>query len=558
MSSARTAALLMLCLSFVPMAGCRESASKKVEQPAAVSEQPVDENASLLSTVTSLQPEEFDVNVPRDLPVGELNEWADRAFDDNIDQDINEELVRASLLKIIGEEQTERALRRRYALRDAVHIRDMLWARAVVESQSADAAGELERIVDLFQFVVDTLQPAAAPERIPPMSPFELALSGESDPNGRIWTLAILLRQRRIPVVRVDVPLPENAVRRPALAGVLVDRNLYLFDMASGLPVPGAGGDPQAPFVRRPATLGEVLADDSLLRQMDEPDRPWPLTSESFQQCRLEVIGDTSLWSRRMEALQNGLSGTVSAILFEPLVSQGTLEGSLEYVREMTACQVAAEKVGIWGWPEQQREAAQDLSAEQQAVMDEITDSWRVPQTMTIRDRRDADGKPLAPELQFAPGSGTHRQARTDQLMGRTQEAIPTYLRIQTWRRLPPTARGTEIVPPEVENALAALLPEDIRRRHSRASEQAQFWRACSQMQKGSYDTAAVDFEQYLRHLPEGLFAVRARYYTAVCLARQGNFRRAVSFLKTIPAESGHYEAARFLIRRWSSRIEQN
>lgn len=546
--------LLLLLSGLIPLStGCRQKNSAVGKNPAADSQKKeADESQVLASTLIAMWPEEFDVDVPRDLPPRELNEWAQTAFNDNIDQDVDEDALRKTLESRLDVAQAEAILRRRYSMRDAVHIRDMLWARALMESVSSEGQNDLAKIVDLVQLVSDLLMPVADEAILPPLSPFEYALLGRGTPQARAWTLAVLLRQRRIPVLLVDIPVEDSAARKPMLVGVLLEKDVYLFDLKLGVPVPGPGDSTALPFIRRPAKLSEAIADDSMLRKLDLPERPWPVTSEKLKNATLRLIGDTSLWSRRMEALQNAASGSISAVVFEPLVSQGTLEGTFEYVKESLSGQVAEDKLGIWTWPEEQRVAAEQLSDEQKQQLAAITNTWRVPQPIQVDGDVRSGGTGTELKVAFQPGTGLYRRARTQQLMGQIADAIPTYLRIQTWDRLPPAARKEDSIPPEMEEAVIAKVPLDVRERHAQAAEEAEFWRATAQLQKGNHTGAAVDFEQYLRHRPTGRFAVEARFATAICLAKTGNQRRGVSFLKSIPETSPYSDIALLLIARWS------
>ena len=70
---------------------------------------------------------------------------------------------------------------------------------------------------------------------------------------------AMLCRQQGMDVVMLGVSEPEPKFWLPAL---VLDYELYLFDVRLGLPIAGLGGEGVA-------TLRQVREDESLLRQLD-------------------------------------------------------------------------------------------------------------------------------------------------------------------------------------------------------------------------------------------------------------------------------------------------
>lgn len=534
---------------------------------------------SLETTFEGLLPDEFEINVPRDLPTSDINEWGEQMLSDMVDQDVDEKKLAESLSKLLPGEVVDRILRPRFVLRDSNHVRDSLWARELTQTVIANSKSETDRIVDIFYFVVNTIQVIPAKHSLP-FGPFESTQYGQGTAEDRAWTFATMLKQQRIPSVvfvrmsdaesgAPDVTDDEAAVERPhnLIVGALLNDSLYLFDAALGLPVSGPGDLGTAAFSRKPATLTQVLADPTLLSRMSSgDDSPYGVTVESLKNSQPLVIGDSSLWSRRMEGLQNGMPAETPASIFEPLVSHGVFEGVIELVSECISKDLPDAKVGVWLYPEQQREAREVVSRdeEQSRVLAALNDTFKVPEPVLVAvvpDENNPGRQKL--NLTFGPSWGVHRNGRVDQILGRPEKAIPAYLKVQDWRMRPPSPKDSPAVAPEVELMIIQQLPQDVKDRHLRAAEEALIWRATCQIQKASYESAAADLEGYLRQLQlatgiyPGRFKNEANYLVGIALAMSGNSRRGMAFLRNVESDNSRYDASRWLIQRWSAQAEK-
>jgi hypothetical protein len=83
---------------------------------------------------------------------------------------------------------------------------------------------------------------------------------------------------------------------------------LYLFDTRLGLAIPGPGGEGIA-------TLQQVQIDDALLRQLDLPESPYPITAESAKSAVAHVVADPFELSRRAQLVENKLTGDERLVL---------------------------------------------------------------------------------------------------------------------------------------------------------------------------------------------------------------------------------------------------
>jgi tetratricopeptide (TPR) repeat protein len=125
--------------------------------------------------------------------------------------------------------------------------------------------------------------------------PWQTLLFGSGDAWQRSRAFILLCRQQQIDVVMLALD-GEDAMPKPWLPAVLVDDQMYLFDPALGLPLPGQGGVGIA-------TLEQVLADNRLLGDLsigsDYPYEPAELDLD-----RLVALIDASheALSYRMKA----------------------------------------------------------------------------------------------------------------------------------------------------------------------------------------------------------------------------------------------------------------
>jgi hypothetical protein len=220
-------------------------------------------------------------------------------------------------------------------------------------------------------------------------------------------------------------------------------------------------------------------------------------------------------------------------------------------------------KVGVWLYPEQQREARElvDDDNEQSARLASLRDTFKVPQPVSVEvvpDEKNPGQQKL--DFRFGTSWGTHRRGRIDQILGRPEQAIPAYLKIQNWRTMPPS-RDDEPINPGLKARAVQELPEEVKQRHLNAAEEALIWRATSQMQKRAYGSAAVDLEGYVRQLSSGIFPGRfrdeAHYLTGISLALSGNSSRGAAFLRKVSPDDSRYEVSQWLIKRWSLQKEK-
>lgn len=558
----RTIFGVVLCGAILLLQGCNQEVTK----PSGAEVEP--EGTVVISLETTFQgllPDEFGINVPRDLPTSDLNEWGEEMLAEMVDPEVDEKELSASLTKLLPADVVERILRPEFVLRDSAHVRDSLWAREVAESVTTVAKSELDSVVDLFYFVVNTIHVVPATDSLP-FGPFESALYGAGTAEDRAWAFATLLRQRRIPSMVFADPASaaeqKDSGAKNLIVGALLNDAVYLFDAGLGLPIVSPDEPATNGLVRRPATLKQLLDNPDVLAKMGNGEAsPYSITHEQFVGMQPLIIGDSSVWSRRMEGLRNGQPVEVNSLVFEALVSCGPFEGLVEIVSEHLTKVHPESNVGVWLYPEQQREAREsvDKDAGQSARLATLSDTFKVPQPIRVKLLTDEkiSGQPKL-EFSFGASWGTHRRGRIDQIMGRPEHAIPAYLKVQNWRTMPPSP-DDEPVNASLKVRAEQQLPDELKARHLNAAEEAIIWRATCQLQKGAYSSAASDLESYLRQLQSrpsiypGRFKNEASYLAGFALAMSGNSRRGAAFMRNVDPEDSRYDASQWLVNRWTA-----
>ena len=151
--------------------------------------------------------------------------------------------------------------------------------------------------------------------------PWETLLFGRGLVRDRARTFILLARQQGLDaalLATVDPEDPDGRRLKRLGIGVLVDGKVYVFDPRLGVPIPGTDGVrlEVKGLTIQPATLSQLAADDSLLRQMDvDAEHPYGLRSADFQ--KVVVLMETSpvYLTKRMKLVESRLSGEDRLVL---------------------------------------------------------------------------------------------------------------------------------------------------------------------------------------------------------------------------------------------------
>jgi tetratricopeptide (TPR) repeat protein len=226
-----------------------------------------------------------------------------------------------------------------FALVEAVWLRDVgKWAKG----KSVD---DLEQARRLFDWTVRNIQlDPSSPDHIPQV-PWETLLLGRGTAMERAWVFILLLRQQGIDACVLGLPESSQIAGgewpgyagaygdddiRPWCVAVLSndrDKNLYLFDTRLGLPIPAAKGlsiDRAGQLEVQPATLGQVIADRSLLDRLNyDEEHPYLAKSADLKRVVVMVEASPLYLSKSARALESHLAGAQRMVLSVQATAQG-------------------------------------------------------------------------------------------------------------------------------------------------------------------------------------------------------------------------------------------
>ena len=197
--------------------------------------------------------------------------------------------------------------------------------REALGSKNADA---LASAIKLFDWVTRNivLEPLVATDPAPPapampqglsfrgtgyrQTPYQTLFRGTGDAWQRSTTFISLCRQASIDACMLGIADGAGNLE-PWIVGVLIGEQLYLFDCALGMPVPGPG---QVGI----ATLADARKDASVLRRLNVPGWfDYPVQKDDVQQCAALMVLDPESISLRFKRLQEGLTGDYRLVLYQ-------------------------------------------------------------------------------------------------------------------------------------------------------------------------------------------------------------------------------------------------
>jgi tetratricopeptide (TPR) repeat protein len=146
----------------------------------------------------------------------------------------------------------------------------------------------------------ETILPAARGEVGPGYGhlPYDILRFGHGDAHERARIFILLCRQLGIDAVMLGFQEEQSSARRGWIPAAFVGGELYLFDTALGLPVPGPEG-------KGITTFNQVQKDPQLLRQLDVAGLPaYPVTEKDLKGVFAMIDAEPEALSRRMQLLQ--------------------------------------------------------------------------------------------------------------------------------------------------------------------------------------------------------------------------------------------------------------
>lgn len=486
----------------------------------------------------------------------------------------NAEAVWAQLL---SESQQEKILDDLLTIHDSNHIWDASLSKQLSGVAVGDAEAELDRVVNVFEFIVRNLPLIARHPNDLPLTQHEIWTMGRATVKDRAWAFASILRQLGIDSVLL-FPVNDNSQSDGFLTAVLLGDDVYLFDPRLGLAVPG-------PERGRPATLEEVMADSTLLSQLAVDDEhPHPLAGGALNQPQVKLVGNLSFWAPRMQELEVAFVGDRHVRLYDPLED---VEGRPGYVNRVAAVggeHWNAQSLSQWDYPESQLSGREELSVSQADALRTLKDSWKASWQGTFDLPSQSDSFSASTRSQYA--------ARTKQLVGEFADAKKRFVQIGTTNRqferlqqgiaepaLFPQDSGQEKfnedvnaeqqrdaqtvadytyylkLAPEGKKQVARELMElhrDNIRQHRIAARDADYWIGVCHFESGNIAASRQTFLRYLKNHPTGPWATGSRQFIAAGYAVEGDFKAAAEALAGTPESDPAYEGHQIQIRLWT------
>ncbi len=507
------------------------------------------------NALVMLQPDALTISSDPDTAVSVLNQWVEKCEGGVPQLKPSPQEAWPKAAGLLPSDMFQRALSDRFRPEDGFHIRDALWCRQAIDFAAGPTHRDVDRAVSLFYYVVRNMDLVGLPV---PVGPFDAMLLGKGSAAHRAWVFVELLRQLRLDAV-VLVPGNEDpSSTTKLLVGVLARDGVYLFDPKVGLPIPSAADDGKTIYPTKPATLAEVRSHPELLRRLDiSSQTPYWWQPEDLNEPKVLLVGDSVLWSVRMRLLQRMLTGENFAVVFDglddTLLGPGLFSRVVEFGKKTDGWK--ADQVGVWPFPEQQRQGQAHMTDAQKAAYRALQESLMVPTPlMQVQRTEDENGRPTL-QMQFGAPEKIHLSKRIDQLLGKYADAIQGYLLIRLWKQMPPP-RERMYVPDEVKPLIVQNIPERVQRPHRKAAEEAFYRIAVCQYELGDFPRAADTLKAFLDEYKQSDLLNSAKFLLASCYAALGQNDQAVATLKLIERDSPFRMAAIFLLRRWSKFAE--
>jgi hypothetical protein len=478
----------------------------------------------LKSALYQLQPENLNIDSRLDDAVSVLNNWWAAIKEAGLKpQGLTlPELPRDRLT----EPERERLERDSFGPEDGRAIHTAYFAKAIADHAMEDASSELARITKLFEWTCRNIALDVDPTPDRPATLYEILIMGHGSPADRAWVLGALLKQQRWDLVLLHpagakIVDPETAW----LAGVVLDNDVVLFDLRIGLPVPNADKPGQ------PATLRQVLAHPEWLSALSpRADQPYEPNAEQLLTAEVEVFATPVSWSPRMWSVEQLLPGESLCVLYDPPGKLGDADGVFDRIAKAGEGW-SADKLAVWGYPADRETQFATPDQRRQRLLD----SEMVPFLMPVEERvsRETNTRSLVQTMQ-------QLQIRTDQLYGRSIEAVSQYVTI---RQLAVTA------PPQQQPALASM--------YQRAADDAHYFSSVCKVESGDLDEAVRALTDYVKKSRRGgRWGAAARSLLADCLAAQGKLEQAMQTVRVQESDDPYRPRHAVLIRQWGAKAK--
>lgn len=477
------------------------------------------------------------------LVVGLVNQWQRQTQAKDVYQ--TEEPVDADTLSALQAklpaDQIAQVRRTAFNKADIERLRDLLLMSAAVQPASNTLKSDLERVAAVFHTLVRNSDLIAKRADDIPLSPFNLFLLGKMTVAERTWLFADLLRQLKIDCVLLTNAKAQDAstdstaawdATQPFLIGVLINKQVYLFDPLLGMPLTIAEESGKA---RSIATLAQVLADPKILRQYDvENGKPYRISEELLKNPQVLVCGDPSLWSYRFHRFQVAFTGDRSLVISDGLVDRNAQPGLITRVANWPAKHWQSQQIRVWSFPTAQLAALGKLSPEQRRATERAIDPLKMPLKAEIIKSGEKSDEIRNPTSQFL-------LARLAHVRGQLSDAV----------------RGYTLSLTRLQNPVFRDFPQRARIAYVKATEDIRFWIAVCKLDQGDQRIATDKLRLYLRAYPQGEWSDACHVLLAEVLASAGDYAAAVDEIAKVSPDHPQFPGFALQKRQWEQMGEK-
>lgn len=551
----RTLACLLLVLSAM-LSGCGQpntpatattgtaSSGDGTAAPASAASEKAKKSKDLIRSILGMTKlESLGITAQEDELFGLINQWQRFSQGTNVleDETALDESVLEAWKARLSERQVKLIRRTVFDRADIERLRVDLLMNAVVKHAAQGGKSDLDRVARVFSNLMrNTELIATHPDEVP-LSPYQIYLIGKATAADRAWIFAEMLRQLKINSVILSAPLPKDAdawdTTQPFVVGVLLDKQVYLFDPHLGLPltVPGMQTLPA-----NIATLEQVRANPDILKQYAlADDKPYRVTAELLKSPAVFVVGDPALWSYRLARLQKAFTGTNSMVISDPLIDVDGAEGQLTRVAKSSGQSWAAADLAIWDYPDSQFSGQESLSAQHQQTLTKLTDAWKTPVVALEVPQPDKT------VIKVPRGTNLMLFSRLNHAQGKLDDAVKGYTRVRV----------------QLKDAVDVAGTERLQYAYFIASEDALFWMAVCKFDQGSTADLKVAIDKFVQYLQvyqkSGRWLDQAHALLAMALAQTGDTANAIAEIKKISSDHPQHAGYQFLLRSWEKAGEK-
>lgn len=550
----------------IGIVGCSESTpTKKVEKKVdakSIEAADVRTQRNLQNAIAALQPDQLGISSDPERAIAVLNEWAEAAKKE-AEQNGTQWVPRRSqqLLKSLPKDWVEQALLDKFIQRDGMFLRDCFWANKIAKLAIGNTDSEVDRIVNLFYYVVRNVELIPSGRRKVALGPFDVMVLGRGTVEDRVWIFSELLRQRQIDTVLLTPQGAKANEESWMLVGVLLDDEVYLFDPSLGMPIPADLAQPRSAMPRQPLTLKQAKSAGGLLTSIarDSAGR-FNITASELASPQVKLICNTAVLSTRMKQLQQQLSGELTAVVSDPLEDGEDQPGLWSRVTQHPGATWNADDLVVWSYPENRREAASHMEPDQLKELSRLTYALGAPIRL-VSVKEDKKMK-QPPELIYGKPERALMKFRMNHVVGNWAEVVQGYLAAQLYEVDPPVTKdvyGQFLMglkqagqdSGDAKRLLRERIPKDIRDLHIRAGNDACYWMALCQAEQNRTKATIEQCLAYLDRYSEGSWTHAAKTLMAVSLAKQKRWKDAAQTIGQTEEESLDYGCHQILKARW-------